>query len=483
MERVIAATGDPRRTGSVEPETERKRASRVADLIIRDISKGGWQIGSVIGSEAELIDRYDVSRAVFRESVRLLEHLGVATTRRGPGGGLVVTKPSTSAVVQGFLVYLTFSDVSLGDLFEARISLERSIAKLAAERADERQIAALRERVADERKRPTADAAFHHQLHTMIAAAARNPAAELFVDVLGRLTARWSYPIVEEDAQRRALDASARAHEAIVGAITAGDEALAERRMNNHLDALADWLGRHRQSPTSLEWVLDDDMGDVKLGSQVARSIIVDIVDRDWPVGEVLGSESELLEQYAVSRSALREAVRLLEYHQVAAMKRGPGGGLVVTVPSAEPIVRAATVFLEQRGITASDLIALRGDLESDAVAAAATRADALDIALLRDTLEADAQAAFEAPTGEELHVRIAELAGNPATALFVHVLVELTRAHVSIPGQRSKTRAAINAETDHAHHAIVDAVAKRDPALARRRIVKHLRAMEPLLR
>src|SRR5262245_41303067 len=102
MERVVRTTHDDRAAGPRELQPERKVASRVADLIIRDIGKNGWQIGSVIGSESELLDRYDVSRAVFRESVRLLEHLGVATTRRGPGGGLVVTKPSTSAVVQAF---------------------------------------------------------------------------------------------------------------------------------------------------------------------------------------------------------------------------------------------------------------------------------------------------------------------------------------------------------------------------------------------
>jgi DNA-binding FadR family transcriptional regulator len=143
----------------------------------------------------------------------------------------------------------------------------------------------------------------------------------------------------------------------------------------------------------------------------------------------------------------------------------------------------AATVFLDQRGISASDLIAIRGDLESDALAAAAERASSLDIARLRDTLAADAQAGFENPSGEELHVRIAEIAGNPATALFVRVLLELTRARAAIPGRRSRMRTAINSETDHAHQAIVDALANRDPALARRRLLKHFQAMEPLLR
>ncbi|MGE3688347.1 MAG: FadR/GntR family transcriptional regulator [Acidimicrobiia bacterium] len=481
---LIHSTATDRNAGNRDSSPpERKLASRIADLIVRDISSDGWAAGRVIGSEAELLQRYDVSRAVFRESVRLLEHLGVCTTRRGPGGGLVVTAPSTAGVVQAFLVYLTYADLSLPELLEARVSLERSVARLAAERADEQQISAMRERVVADRGRAALDAAAHHVLHTMIGAAAANPAAELFVDVLGRLTARWSYPVVSVAKQNEALDASAAAHEAIVDAITAGNTALAERRMNAHLGALADWLGRNRQTPISLDRVLDDGEPDAKLGSQVARAIIVDIADRGWPMGDVLGSEAELIATYQVSRSALREAVRLLEYHEVATMRRGPGGGLVVTAPSIEPIVRAATVFLEHRGITAADLIAMRRDLESDAVALATERATTAQIADLRLTLESNADADFEGPLGEELHVRIAELSGNAAMALFVRVLVELTRLHASIPGRRSGRRSAINAETDHAHRAIVEAIARRDPALAQRRVTKHLNAIEPLLR
>jgi DNA-binding FadR family transcriptional regulator len=462
---------------------ERKLASQVADRIIGNITRDGWKVGTIIGSEAELLERYDVSRAVFREAVRLLEHLGVATTRRGPGGGLVVTEPSSTAVVQAFMVYLTFTDVTIGELLDARTSIERSVARLAAERADDHQIGALRDRVAIDNERDSLNAAAHHVLHTMIAAAAANPAAELFVDVLGRMTARWSYPKTTARERNSALDASAHAHRAIVDAITAGDTALAERRMSRHLGALATWLGSHRTSPSSIDWLLDSDPAGEKLGSQVARSVMVDIVDRGWPLGEVLGSETELIDKYDVSRSALREAVRILEYHEVATMKRGPGGGLVVTAPSVGPIVRAATVFLVQRGITPGDLIAIRRELESDSVALAAEHASEADIAMLQLTVEANAKAGYEGPISNNLPVRIAQVTGNPAIAVFVRVLVQLTRLHTAAPGRRSARRAQLNSETERAHRAIVEAIERRDPALARRRVTKYLSALEPMLR
>ena len=42
----------------------------------------------MLGAEAELRERYGVSRAVLREAVRILEYHGAVTTKRGPGGGV-----------------------------------------------------------------------------------------------------------------------------------------------------------------------------------------------------------------------------------------------------------------------------------------------------------------------------------------------------------------------------------------------------------
>lgn len=463
------------------PAPSAKRASRVARAIQSDIVALGWPVGTVLGSETELLERYDVSRAVFREAVRLTEHLGIATTRRGPGGGLIVTEPSTAAVVQAVIVYLTYTGMTLEQLIEARISLEGTIATLAAERADETEIEVLRERVLADEQRTVLDATDHHVLHTLIGTAAKNPAAELFVDILGRLTARYSYPVVDARTRSGALELSARAHRSIVAAITAGDPARAQQRMNAHLVGLGDWLGRRRREPKSLDWVLDAN-DDEKLGSQVARAIIVDIVDQDWPVGDLVGSEAELMARHNVSRSALREAVRLLEHHEVAHMKRGPGGGLVVTGPSARPIIDAATVFLEYRGVRADDLIELRRRLECDAVELAINRATDTDIARLGTIVDSDPGNDFQGPIEDEFHVRVAGLSGNPAITLFVTVLVLLTRRHVVVPPTRSPQRTHVNRETDAAHRAIYQSITTRDTALARRRMQRHLDAMGPLL-
>ena len=94
----------------------------------------GWPVGEVLGSQTELIARYKVSRAVFREAVRIVENQQVATMRRGPGGGLVVTEPTVDAIIDAAVLYLHRANTRLDEVFEARIVLEEVTAELAAER-------------------------------------------------------------------------------------------------------------------------------------------------------------------------------------------------------------------------------------------------------------------------------------------------------------------------------------------------------------
>src|SRR6202050_431050 len=131
----------PRRPGA---SSDAKRAAKLADRIVGDVVALGWPVGDVIGSEAELLERYHVSRAVFREAVRLVEHQQVARTRRGPGGGLVVTEPTVDAVIDAVVLYLYRAEARLDELFEARLVLEDIATGLAPARLEEQDLATLR---------------------------------------------------------------------------------------------------------------------------------------------------------------------------------------------------------------------------------------------------------------------------------------------------------------------------------------------------
>src|SRR5277367_5213865 len=167
-------------TSPVPTEAESTLAATVARQILTDVVDRGWPVGQVLGSQTALIERYGVSRAVFREAVRLVENQQVATMRRGPGGGLVVTEPTVDAIIDAAVLYLHRANTRLDEVFEARIVLEVIAAELATERLTEEDTVGLRTL----EKGVVRD---HRALHARLAALTGNPALELFVDILNRV--------------------------------------------------------------------------------------------------------------------------------------------------------------------------------------------------------------------------------------------------------------------------------------------------------
>ena len=92
---------------------------------------------------------------------------------------------------------------------------------------------------------------------------------------------------------------------------------------------------------------LDPQRHGSNLAAAVVAAIEEEIVRRGWPVGTVIATEAELLERFDVSSPVLRQAVGILESNQVARMRRGPGGGLVVTAPNETSVGNSVALYLE----------------------------------------------------------------------------------------------------------------------------------------
>jgi DNA-binding FadR family transcriptional regulator len=222
--------------------TERPRlAEQVAALIEHDIIVNGWQVGKILGSEPDLIERFQVSRAVFREAARIVEHHNVATMRRGPGG-LVVTAPDERAVLRPLSLYFQYGRVSPEETFAVRAVLELEATAAATRHLDVDGITRLREILAQEEELGPDHILLKgsHLLHVEIAKLAKNQVMALFVEVLGILDVEMMheadpYPLPVADAAA----ASHKAHAAIVEAVISGDVALAQHRMRTHLNAIA----------------------------------------------------------------------------------------------------------------------------------------------------------------------------------------------------------------------------------------------------
>jgi DNA-binding FadR family transcriptional regulator len=456
-----------------------KLAAATAGRIVNDIVSAGWPVGEALGSEGDLLRRYGVSRAVLREAVRIVEHQQVAHMRRGPGGGLVVAEPTVVTVSDAVFVHLSRRRLPLDELFEGRLVLEELVAERAPRRANEADMASLRELLARE-----ADGTVHDQreLHALLARITGNPALDLFVDVFNRIARVDLHDVraVPADVVREARHAHAR----IVEAVLAGNEGLARHRMRVHLEAEVAWLKRGRRSGG----VVRPDPADLgrphKRGEAVSREILRDILADGWHVGALIGSETELMDRHRVSRAVLREAVRLLEHHGVAAMRRGPGGGLFVAEPNATAVTEAAALYLERRGIAAPDLLEMRIGVELALVELATARIDGAGAAALEQAL-ADERTVPDVHIetfGHALHREIAVLAANRPLQLVADVLLRLTRHHLdAAPRRRADRRRALDAGR-RSHAGVVEAIVSGDVQVARHRMRRHLEALSQFL-
>lgn len=213
------------------PDTH-SRAAAVARAIEDEIVASGWRVGESIGSESELMDRFGVGRASIREAFRILDSRHVATPRRGPGGGLVVTAPDRSAVLDHASLYLEYTGFAPGDVYSVMETLEVSAAYELTATIDSAGIDRLRQVLSEE----ASASDFRERtvtVHTEIARLAGNSVLELFVHV-GNNLARL-HGVAPTDSERAWM------HERnieLVDAIVAGDAVAAARAVRRRVRAM-----------------------------------------------------------------------------------------------------------------------------------------------------------------------------------------------------------------------------------------------------
>lgn len=117
-----------------------KIAQTIAERIRALIADGTLKPGDKLPSEKELCDAFGVSRSSVREALQSLEHLGLIESRPGVGRFL---SQDADALQQTLTYGQMLERASVFELMEARWYLEVTVARLAAERATDDEIATL----------------------------------------------------------------------------------------------------------------------------------------------------------------------------------------------------------------------------------------------------------------------------------------------------------------------------------------------------
>jgi DNA-binding FadR family transcriptional regulator len=220
-----------------------------------------------------------------------------------------------------------------------------------------------------------------------------------------------------------------------------------------------------------------------KVSERIAREILADIVDTEMPMGAVLPSESLMLDRYKVGRASLREALRILEVHDLIRVKPGPGGGPVVGSVTDAGFGRTSTFFFQATRATLSDLIEARATIEPLMARIAAERLTPEGAQALRAAVT-DGKDAKELPgpkwglASACFHTTIGQLTGNRILELHSGSLV-----HIQNERLRPIFPVGDRAGVLNVHDRIATAILARDGAEAERLMHRHMKQLSTKLR
>jgi GntR family transcriptional regulator, transcriptional repressor for pyruvate dehydrogenase complex len=166
----------------------------------------------------------------------------------------------------------------------------------------------------------------------------------------------------------------------------------------------------------------------------VAGHIRRSIVYQQLSPNDALPNETELMAVYQVSRSVVREALRILESESLIEVKRGVGGGARVRKPDIGVAARPVALLLQTEGTTLEDVFEARSLLEPAAVRRLATLRPPEAIERLKER-HAEELAAVDDPVAFPVaatlfHEELIELAGNKTLRILGRLLLEIVEAH-----------------------------------------------------
>jgi GntR family transcriptional regulator, transcriptional repressor for pyruvate dehydrogenase complex len=192
--------------------------------------------------------------------------------------------------------------------------------------------------------------------------------------------------------------------------------------------------------------------------------------------GDRLPTEKQLAATHGVSRTVVREAVHQLKSRGL--LRSRQGSGVFVAAPAGNrPLAFDPTVLQSVEAVV--HVVEVRRVLEGEVAALAAERASRAQIAGLKRALTAIDRAVAEGRDGvdEDLafHRAIGEATGNPQFGHLLGFLEQYLREAMRITRGNESRRHDFMEQVRDEHRAMVDAIAARDPAAARRQALRHI--------
>ena len=194
--------------------------------------------------------------------------------------------------------------------------------------------------------------------------------------------------------------------------------------------------------------------------------------------GDKLMTEPALVEQYGVSRTVIREAIAALRAEKLVESRHG--SGVFVLEFARDPmsalssgVIRKISEMLEE--------LELRAAVEMEAAILASHRGSPAQVALIiekfNDFEELARQGKVTTEADFDFHLAIAKATNNPRFEAFLQALGRHTIPRENLKGVLEDDKSLPNRDRSLSmeHRAIADAIAARDPVVARDAMRAHL--------
>jgi GntR family transcriptional regulator, transcriptional repressor for pyruvate dehydrogenase complex len=212
-----------------------------------------------------------------------------------------------------------------------------------------------------------------------------------------------------------------------------------------------------------------------RVSDEILQQIRAAVLSGKFQIGERLPNERTLAEQFAASRTSVREALRGLEQQGVIYTKKGVTGGAFVADLDHRLVSQSFQTLMQLRKISINHIAEARLIFEPEAARLAAGRATPLDLRELEDVITkmSSMVEAGHPPTSFDLkfHKLVARAAGNPILEMLADSMLEvasqvITDLHPSIEILRHVVRR---------HRQVFEAIRMRDGDLAFSLMSQHI--------
>ena len=216
------------------------------------------------------------------------------------------------------------------------------------------------------------------------------------------------------------------------------------------------------------------------LAEQVAGQLCDMISTGKWKAGDKLPSESDLCTTLNIGRSTLREAMRSLAF--TGLLRTRPGEGTYVSDDHSRFMERVVSSGLLRTNEQIADLCEARMTLETELAALAAERATSADIENMSRLVEIQRDVKLSkqdfAELDLQLHMAIAESSKNAVLGQLLRTIRGLLQEYIV----KSQRMPAARDLAISGHAAILEAIRRRQPEMARQAMRNHLQGSGTLV-